>query len=444
MQPLDITADERTLIHSATPFLWLNNAYQNPASAPARPQFDDIHDAQARLTRFAPVLQSLFPELESSGGLIESPLVRADRLNQHVNPVGGSLFLKTDNALPVAGSIKARGGIHEVLCFAEALALEHGLLTGLGDDYRKLATEPARKLFGRYQVCVGSTGNLGLSIGIMGSALGFNAVVHMSSDAQQWKKDRLRRRGVEVVEHDADYGAAVAAGRAESDADPSSYFVDDENSPRLFMGYAVAALRLKAQLEAANVPVDADHPLFVYLPAGVGGAPGGLCFGLKHLFGAHAHCFFAEPVQAPCMLLGMAGAPDSEPATVYDFGLDISTDADGLAVGKAARWVCDATRDLVSGVFTATDAQIYRKLLELKTFEDIEVEPSAAIGCLGPAMLDTDPGRRYLETHRLTSRLDASTHIVWLTGGSFVPPSEYQRYLDKAMALSGQDGEQQA
>ena len=43
-----------------------------------------------------------------------------------------------------------------------------------------------------------------------------------------------------------DYCAAVEQGRENSDADPMSYFVDDENSQNLFMGYSVAGERLKA------------------------------------------------------------------------------------------------------------------------------------------------------------------------------------------------------
>ncbi|MBY4677697.1 D-serine ammonia-lyase [Marinobacterium arenosum] len=423
-------------LRSGTPLLWLNPAYGDRASAPARPEVEQMLAAEQRLARFAPLLAQLFPELAANQGLIESPLLTAPILHQTVNPLGGRTLIKADHALPVAGSIKARGGIHEVLCFAEQLALEHKLLSGTDDDYRKLRQEDARQLFSRYEVAVGSTGNLGLSIGIIGAALGFRATVHMSIDAKQWKKERLRKRGVQVVEHDADYGAAVAAGRAQSDADPYSYFVDDENSPRLFMGYAVAALRLKQQLAEQQIPVDADHPLFVYLPAGVGGAPGGITFGLKALFGEHVHCFFAEPVQAPCMLLGMAGAPGSEPLPVYDFGLQIDTDADGLAVGTASQWVCDTVRDQLSGVYTATDDSLYRQLLLLKQLESIEVEPSAAIGCLGPAMLNTTAGQQYIAHHQLADRLSQCSHLIWTTGGSFVPDSEYQGYLQKAIEKS--------
>ncbi len=436
MSPLSITQDERKIIQSSKPLVWLNKNYQNPFSAPATPEIEEFYAAEARLKRCSPLLQRLFPELEPSHGLIESSLIKADRLNSKINPLGGLLFLKADHDLPIAGSIKARGGMHEVLCFAEALALKHGLLEGDDSDYRILASWPARELFSQYTITVGSTGNLGLSIGIIGSALGFKTVVHMSSDAKEWKKERLRRRGVRVVEHNTDYGAALEAGRLEASADPNSYFIDDERSPNLFMGYAVAAKRLQAQLEALNIKVDADHPLFVYLPAGVGGAPGGITYGLKSIFNDYVHCFFAEPVQAPCMLLGMAGAPDTTPTSIYEYGLKNDTDADGLAVGTASQWVCDATRNLLSGVYTATDEQLYEQLYLLKTLENIEVEPSAAIGCLGPAMLMTEAGQKYLEFHQLAHRMENSVHIPWLTGGSFVPGEEYQRYLAKAVKVS--------
>lgn len=394
----------------------------------------DVRAAQARFDRFAPLLAQLFLELKESAGHIESALLPAPAMQRSLGlpASAGVLWIKADHSLPVAGSIKARGGIHEVLEFAESLALEHGLVT-LDGDYTALAGPAARALFGQYQVAVGSTGNLGLSIGVMASALGFRAAVHMSADAKAWKKARLRARGVEVVEHTGDYASAVAAGRREADADPYSYFVDDERSLSLMLGYSAAALHLQSQFDAAGVRVDAAHPLFVYLPCGVGGAPAGIALGLRQLYGPHVHAFFAEPTQSPCFLVEML----SHGASVYDFGLTNRTEADGLAVPQASELAAEAMRALLGGVYTVADDTLFVDLYRLREAEGLQIEPSAAAGFSGPGMLTgTDAGRTYLKQHGLDRTMAHATHLVWTTGGLFVPPEEYARFAERGAALA--------
>jgi D-serine dehydratase len=413
-------------MRAARPLFWCQSGLPDARAALAEifaremVGIEQIHAADARLRRWARALTVLFPELADAGGLIESPLMAIDDLSAVPGlPKKTRGLIKADHALPVAGSIKARGGVYEVLVHAESVAASAGLYCA-GEDPIALLSAPCQRLFSTHTVAVGSTGNLGLGIGIMSSALGFKSEVHMSRDAKPWKKRRLRQRGVIVVEHEGDYAAAVAAGRAAASNTPRHYFVDDENSLTLFLGYSVAALRIQRQLQQMDIDVSEEQPLHVYLPCGVGGAPAGVTFGLKHVFGAAVRCYFAEPVHSPCFLLRVL--MKDKPCSVYDIGLDNRTEADGLAVARASELAYRLTADLVDGLYTVADDELLRQVYRLSKL-GIGVEPSAAAAFCGIA---ANPQRE-----------EAATSIFWTTGGSFVPADELANYARRGAALLG-------
>lgn len=443
---LDITELERKTpilkeIREEKEVFWMNPDKTNCQEAMKHIELtmENVNDAEKRLERFAPFIMKCFPETKDRNGLIESVLTPIPKMKELLNEkyqsnLEGTLLLKQDSHLAIAGSIKARGGIYEVLKYTEDLALENGLLKP-EDSYEKLTDEECRKFFKNYTIQVGSTGNLGMSIGIMSAAVGYQVIVHMSVDAKQWKKDILRSHGVTVKEYESDYSEAVKNGRALSDQDPKSYFVDDENSRTLFLGYAVAAKRLKKQLDEQKATVDEEHPLFTYIPCGVGGAPGGVSFGLKLVFGDNVHCFFVEPTQAPCMLVGMSTGLNHE-ISVQDIGLTGLTHADGLAVGRPSGFVGGVMKYLLSGEFTVRDAKLYDYMRDLLDTEAIFLEPSACAAFQGPVHMEkSEITENYLLENHLKEKMKNVTHIAWATGGNLVPEEireEYKKtYLDK-------------
>ena len=393
---------------------------------------EELKDAEERLKRFAPFIKKSFPETAETDGIIESPLepifaMQKELEKKYETEIPGKLYLKMDSHLPVAGSIKARGGVYEILKHAEDLAIEAGMLS-MTDDYSILADEKFKKFFSGYKVQVGSTGNLGLSIGITSAALGFEVIVHMSADAKQWKKDMLRSKGVTVIEYADDYGKAVEEGRKSSDADPKSYFVDDEKSMNLFLGYTVAASRIKKQFDEKGIVIDKEHPLIVYIPCGVGGAPGGVAYGLKRIFKENVYIFFVEPVLAPCMVLGMATGLH-EKISVRDIGITGITHADGLAVGRPSGLVGKLMDSILSGIFTLEDYKLYDYLRCLDSSEHKRIEPSSCAAFEGAVtLMKHEESRKYIE-ERIGKNIENAYQICWATGGRMVPHEDMEKFL---------------
>jgi D-serine dehydratase len=409
----------RSSLVEGAPTFWIRET--EPTHEPDVEGHVAVLFAVERWRRFAPLLAALFAA-DVADGKIESPLREVRSLvAQYSSPnapadLGSRVLVKCDHALPLTGSIKARGGVYEVLRIAERSALRAGILRP-DQPYDVLATPAARNLFATQRIVVGSTGNLGFAVGCAARALGFHVDVHMSRDAKPWKKLRLTGIGATVIEHAADYSSAVAAAREASATLAESYFIDDERSADLFFGYSAAAAELAGQLQGIGVTIDADHPLCVYLPCGVGGAPAGVLYGLRALLGPHVWGFFAEPTAAPCMMLRLIGMSAS--ASVYDLGLDNRTIADGLAVARASDFAYEMIGTQMMGAYTVTDAQMLT-WLAAAAGEGMRLEPAAATGFAGALHAIWQ-----LPMGPLTARLARATHIIWTTGGSLLPDAEY-------------------
>lgn len=402
---------------------WMNPKYKETYIALHKIPFtiSDMIDAESRLLRFQPFIEKAF----NFTGLIESPLIHLDKYLNEDN-----IYLKGDHALPISGSVKARGGIYEILRYTEQLLFKYDLLN-IDDDYSILLNSEYQRFLSKYEIVVSSTGNLGLSIGIISAKIGFKVIVHMSHGAMPWKKKMLKELGVQVVEHTSDYSQAVLEGRAASDKKENSYFVDDENSINLFMGYAVAGLRLRSQLKDMKREVHIKSPLFVYIPCGVGGGPGGICYGLKQVFGDLVHVIFVEPTHAPCMLLGMATETHDE-FCVQDFNIDNITIADGLAVGRASKFVGKTIEELLMGIVTVDDDELLTYLKQIVDDYKIYLEPSALAGFKGLEQLLSQDVDLHGNLTITTSQVKNGTHIVWSTGGNMVPDDIMEKYYEKA------------
>ena len=428
-----------TALQSYHPCCWLNEdvAQHIPEQLPL--QIDHLNDAQQRWKDLRPVLSSLFPE-QSPLGTIQSPLRRASNTFRGMLglPASCTLLIKEDSKLAVCGSVKARGGLYETFVFAQKINNDWSLDA---DNKTPLLDAIKEGLMEDYRVIVGSTGNLGLSVGLAASSMGMKSTVHMSKDAKEWKKILLRERGSNVEEHAGSYGVAVAEGRRSAETDAFAHFVDDEQSKTLFLGYACAAFELYDQLE--EMEIDKEQQIVVHIPCGVGGAPSGICWGLKHVFGNRVAVFFAEPTHAPCVLLAMGSETKSEPpaiTTCSHLGLDVLTDADGLACGKASPLCLTMMEHLVEGIYTVDDEQLFVRLNQLVEIEgeDAFMEPSCCASLEGPRHLAwmAEHASEEQTRNKCAQMLENTIHIMWSTGGSLVPMEERKKFCERGDKLS--------
>jgi D-serine dehydratase len=410
-------------LRDGQPVVWTNPEPRGAAfdTAGAARELDS---AEQRWARFAPALARLFETPDGSGRIFSSLL-------QYPRPIGGNdVLVKADHALPISACVKARGGVFGLLCMIENIAREEGLIDG-AESYELLATARAREVFAKHTVTVASTGNLGFSIGLVAAAFGLRSEVHMSDCAQEWKKERLRGIGSTVVEYPGDYTSTVAAARRLASRRERTCFIDDENSWDLFVGYAGAGRELAGQIEERGIAVSVERPLVVYLPCGVGGAPGGITYGLRSVYGDAVVSVFAEPSESACMLLALACGGESPPS-VYDVGLRNRTAADGLAVSKASPLVLEKMRTEIDAVVAVPDERLLAWVRQAWHEAEMKLEPSAAAAFASYEELQAAQeqiGLTKQSPRPALANIARGHHVAWTTGGDMMPVEVFEALL---------------
>ena len=112
-----------------------------------------------------------------------------------------------------------------------------------------------------------------------------------------------------------------------------------------------------------------------------------------------------------------------------------------MRVPRASLLAAELMRPLLSGVFTVADDTLFAHLVRVLDALGERIEPSAAAGFSGPAMLSgTTAGQAWLRSTGIDAVLHNATHLVWTTGGLLVPDVEYQGFVQRGRSVLAAQG----
>jgi threonine dehydratase len=248
--------------------------------------------------------------------------------------VGGPVWMKAEN-LQRAGSFKIRGAFTRISGLSEA--------------------ERARG------VVAASAGNHAQGVALAASLLGIKATVFMPEGAPIPKVKATRGYGAEVIFHGSTIDEALVMAQELSDRE-GAVLVHPFDHKDIVAGQGTCGLELIEQRPDLRT---------VVVPTGGGGLVGGMAIALKginpdiRVIGVQAEAAAAYP----------KSLAEGHPVALTE----MSTMADGIAVGRPGVIPFEAVSHLVDDVLTVSEEAISQALVLLLERNKLVVEPAGAV-----------------------------------------------------------------
>jgi threonine dehydratase len=310
------------------------------------------------------------------GVVRRTPVVRSRALTERL---GGPVHLKCEN-LQRAGSFKIRGAYTRMA--------------------RLSGAEKARG------VVAASAGNHAQGVALAARLLGLRARVYMPVGAPLPKLDATRGYGADVVLAGATVDDCLVSA-LEWAASSGAVMIHPFDHPDVVAGQGTAGLEILDQLPGVRT---------VLVSTGGGGLLAGIATVLKQrdpavrVIGVQAAAAAAYP---PSLA---SGRPEALP--------QMSTMADGIAVGKPGDVPFEIVANLVDEVVTVSEEMISRAMLLLLERQKLLVEPAGAVAVA--ALLDPD-----------CLGADIATPALAVLSGGNIDPLLLMRQIRHGMASAG-------
>lgn len=231
-------------------------------------------------------------------------------------------------------------------------------------------------------VLAASTGNHGLAVAAVASALGVPCRVFVPASAAPAKLARLRTvPGVEVVTVEGDPLLAELAARTAAEGEAATLLVPPYNDERVVLGQATVGLEL---LEQVTRPPDA-----LFVAVGGGGLVSGIALAVRSQW---PDCRIVGCLPAASPAMAAAVAAGRVVATPLEPTLSDAT-AGGIEEGAITVAICAA---LVDEFALVSEAEIADAMARALLGHALAIEGAAAVALAASLRAGPDPGARHV------------------------------------------------